>query len=364
MRGGVAVILAAAAAIVIGTGGCTVPTTSDDAALPALPSPSAWPEELPVSTLHPPPPLPAPPVTAAQQPPPPTPRSSVPVPATSGPLPSDIGARIDAAREAAGSRGADIAVALLDRVTGDRFGTADTDLVETASVAKLFIADAMLHDDAAVSDEDETLLTRMLEDSDDDAANTLWRRHGGSAIVDAVADRYHLSETRPPWDDNWWNTETTAADLVDYYAELLDGRGGLDADATAEILGRLRRSSPVAADGYDQRFGIPSALSAQPDGDVAVKQGWMCCTGDRWVHVSTAAVGPDARYVLVVASHEIVDYADDTDRWEWDRDHGDEPYLVLPDTSLESAADDASAAHARDTMTDVVRIMFPEGKIG
>ncbi|MGW0045245.1 hypothetical protein [Rhodococcus sp. NPDC003348] len=355
--------IALAAAIALGACGCTVPTESEQATLPARPDAPTWQAEQQVPTLHDPPPVPAPPASSATAaPPPPMAATWTPVPRASGPLPADIEARIGAATAAASARGADTSVTLLDRVTGDRFGTAETDVVETASVAKLFIADEMLHEDASISEEDEDLLVRMLERSDDDAANSLWLRYGGSAIVDAVADRYQLPDTRPPWDGNWWNTETNTADLVDYYAEFLDGGGGLAPDATAEILGHLRRSTPVAADGYDQRFGIPEALGAQQDGDVAVKQGWMCCTAGRWVHVSTAVVGPDSRYVLVVAAHENVDYADATDRGA---DGGaQEAYPTLPDTSLDSAADDASAAHARETMTLVVRTLFPEGRIG
>ena len=72
--------------------------------------------------------------------------------------------------------------------------------------------------------EEHDLIGRMLERSDDDAANTLWNEYGGPEIVEDVVGRYHLTATTTPYDDNWWNTETTPADLVDYYAGLLDGR--------------------------------------------------------------------------------------------------------------------------------------------
>ncbi len=302
---------------------------------------------------------------------PPVPSTSGAVPAASGSPPTDLTARIAAARDAAAARGADVTLALLDRATGRRYGAAETDTIETASVAKLFIADAVLRG-GEVSDSDRELLARMLERSDDDAANELWNARGGDALIDDVADRYGLGATTAPWDGNWWNTETTADDLADWYAGLLDGRGGLDPDAADAILGHLRAAGPYAADGYDQRFGVRDALPAQPVDEIAAKQGWMCCSAGRWVHLSTAVVGPDARYVVIVTSREIVDYGDADDHWAVRRLDGDDPGTDtvidpgprLPDTSVDSAADDASAVHARRTVTDVVRILFPEGRIG
>ncbi|WP_152447826.1 hypothetical protein [Rhodococcus triatomae] len=290
-----------------------------------------------------------------------------PAATTSGPLPADLADRVTAARAAAAARGADVAVSLLDRTTGDRIVADGGVLVETASVAKVFIADAVLHESSAPSAPDLELVTRMLERSDDDAASALWFEYGGSAIVDAVVARYGLHATTAPWDDNWWNTTTTPDDLVDYYAGLLSGAGGLSGGAATEILAHLRAATPTAADGYDQWFGIPDALDFEV-GDVAFKQGWMCCVAGRWVHLSTAVVGPDSRYVLVVVSHETVTYESATrattvaDLGAGSDDAGWNS--ILPDTSLDTAVDDASAAHARETLTEVVRIMFPEGRIG
>jgi len=76
---------------------------------------------------------------------------------------------------------------------------------------------------------------------------------------------------------------------------------------------------------YPQRFGIPDGLFAEP---VAVKQGWMCCIGSDWMHLSTGVVGLDRRYVMVIGS-------------------------MQPATS-----DDA-----RDTITQAVKTMFPGGRI-
>ncbi|QCQ90623.1 serine hydrolase [Rhodococcus sp. SGAir0479] len=265
--------------------------------------------------------------------------------------PVGLADRIARAATDAGDRGADVAIALFDRRDGRYESFADTASFATASVAKLFIADDLFYRETtaalALTADEHTLVARMLEDSDDDAANELWDEYGTSELVDDVAFRYEMLDTSAPYDDHWWNTTTTAHDLVGYYAAVLDGRGGLDAAHRDELVGYLRRSHPVAADGYDQSFGIPAGLSGETA--IAVKQGWMCCVDDRWMHLSTGVIGPDDRYVLVVASREDLDYGG-----------GDTDY---PDTSLTAAVDDVSAAHARETVTDVVRTVFPERRI-
>ena len=86
-------------------------------------------------------------------------------------------------------------------------------------------------------------------------------------------------------------------DLVRYYDMMLAGTGGLPPEQANIILSNLAASTPTAPDGmvpggvYPQRFGIPEGLSAEP---VAVKQGWMCCIGSDWMHLSTGVIGPTA----------------------------------------------------------------------
>jgi hypothetical protein len=199
-----------------------------------------------------------------------------------------------------------------------------------ASVAKLFIADDLLLQEAKgqtqLTPDDRQTLDVMLRSSDDDAANTFWNRSGGSAIITRVAARYGLKSTTTPYDGKWWNTMSTAADLVRYYDMLLDGSGGLPPERASIILSNLAQSTPTGIDGYPQRFGIPDGLFAEP---VAVKQGWMCCwNGGNWMHMSTGVIGPDRRYVMVIGSMQAVD-----------------------------------DATARQTITQAVKTMFPGGSI-
>jgi len=231
--------------------------------------------------------------------------------------------------------GADITALVLDRNTGQMVSNGNSTSMAIASVVKLFIADDLLlqvsKGQTRLSPEDRVNFDRMLRQSDDSAAEVFWNRSGGDAIVTRVAARYGLTSTRPPNDGRWWNTISTAADLVRYYDMMMSGTGGLPPEQANVILANLAQSAPMALDGtqpggvYPQRFGIPDGLFAEP---VAVKQGWMCCIGSDWMHLSTGVIGLDRRYVMVIGSMQA-----------------------------------ASSTNARDTITAAVKTMFPDGRI-
>lgn len=260
-------------------------------------------------------------------------------------------ARIPEAVQSAAGRGAEVDFALLDRETGNYFSSGDTEQTETASVSKLFIADDVLRGaeiaQVPVADDDLESMRTMLKSSDDFAANYLWDKYGGNDIVTRVSQRYGLTATNPPWDGLWWNTTTTAADIVAYYTRLLDGQGGLSPASIATMIGLLRESTPVATDGYHQHFGIVDGLPSEAVH--AVKQGWMCCIADRWIHLSTGTIGVDNRYVVALISREEIHYENDMEHY--------------PDTAVVDVTDDSSAQHARDTLTGFVTMLFPDGRI-
>ncbi len=238
-------------------------------------------------------------------------------------------ARIRQAIDEAAAAGATLSVAVLDRKTHELVSNGNSQIIGTASVAKLFIADDLLLAESqgrtTLSPEDRQALDVMLQSSDDGAAEKFWGQGGGDAIISQVAARYGLSSTTPPSDGRWWNTMSSLTDLVRYYDMLLEGSGGLPAERGTIIVNDLARSTPTGIDGYPQRFGIPDGLFAEP---VAVKQGWMCCIGSDWVHLSTGVIGPDHRYVMVVQSLQ--------------------------------SSDDATA---RQTITQAVKTIFPSGRI-
>ena len=236
----------------------------------------------------------------------------------------------------ASKTGADITVAILDRNTAQLVTNGSNSTIAIASVVKLFIADDLLlqvsKGQTQLSPDDRKSLDVMLRSSDDSAAEVFWNRSGGSAIINRVVARYGLGATRPPGNGRWFNTISTATDLVRYYDMLLAGSGGLPPEQASVILSNLAASTPTAPDGmmpggiYPQRFGIPDGLYAEP---VAVKQGWMCCIGADWMHLSTGVIGPDRRYVMVISSMQPT----------------------------------GSDAVARETITNAVKTIFPGGHI-
>lgn len=237
--------------------------------------------------------------------------------------------RTEQATADAAAQGADITSVVLDRSTGFQVTNGNDRSIAIASVVKLFIADDMLLRGPPLSPDDMKMFQSMLRSSDDSAAQVFWDRNGGSAIVTRVAARYGLTGTRP--NGLWFNTLSTAADLVRYYDMMLSGAGGLPMAKADMIVDNLAQSTPTGIDGmmpggvYPQRFGIPEGLYAEP---VAVKQGWMCCIGSDWMHLSTGIIGRDHRYVMAIASDQS-----------------------------------ATADAARETITQAVKTMFPGGRI-
>ena len=238
-----------------------------------------------------------------------------------------LAARMQEATDDAAKVGANISVAVLDRISHQLITNGNTRPIATASVAKLFIADDLLlrKPEGGLSADDRASLDSMLRASDDGAAETFWNQNGGNAIITRVAGRYGLAGTTPPSNGAWWNTISTAPDLARYYDMLLNGSGGLPPAQASIIMNNLALSTPSGLDGYPQRFGIPEGLYDEP---VAVKQGWMCCIGNNWMHLSTGVVGADRRYIVVIESLQ--------------------------------PSDDATA---RTTITEAVKTIFPGGRI-
>ncbi|MEU0493996.1 serine hydrolase [Mycobacterium sp. NPDC006124] len=241
-----------------------------------------------------------------------------------------LDARVRQATADAAAVGADIETVVMDRDTGQIVSNGSNAPFPIASVVKLFIADDLLKQVAdgktQLSDADRKSLDVMLRSSDDTAAQNFWDRDGGNAIIGRVVARYGLTSTVAPYNGHWDVTQSTASDLVRYYAMLLDGTGGLPPEQATVIMANLAQSTPTGTDGYPQRFGIPEGLYAET---VAVKQGWFCCwSGSNQLHVSTGAIGPDRRYLMAISS-----------------------------------LDPTSAATARANITQAVKTMFPGGKI-
>jgi hypothetical protein len=167
----------------------------------------------------------------------------------------------------------------------------------TASLVKLFLAEGVLRrartGEETLTADDLGRLQRMIARSDDAAASAVWVRFGGPDLVRDVAARYGLTRTAPPRvPGEWGEATTTARDLARFLALLPVVPHPDDA---ATLTRWMQEATPVAADGFDQRFGAFGTLPGTP----AVKQGWMCCVGGQR-HLHSVAV-QDGRVVVLLS---------------------------------------------------------------
>jgi hypothetical protein len=192
---------------------------------------------------------------------------------------------------------AQVGFAVFDRHRGTELASYNADQqFASMSLVKLLIALDVLASDNWVLPNGATQqkLRRMLADSNDGIASTMWAANGGPAIVTRMASLLGLTGTQPPENPGrWGNTLITAQDVVTVYRYITDE---LPSPSRDVLLAALAAAPPIAADGFDQYFGIPDGM---PNTTWAVKQGWGT-SGSKAVMTSTGLVGTDFRYVVVV----------------------------------------------------------------
>jgi hypothetical protein len=212
-------------------------------------------------------------------------------------------AAVDAAQaRAAGST--QLAVAVLDRRTGELAvnGRGDEPYY-TASLSKLVVIVDVLDrrrlDGLTVTDADLALIERALGPSDDSAMSALWERFDGAGAPARVSARLGLEGTSAPRrTGQWGEVEVTAADYVKLWRYVLDEMPAADRDL---LITDMEAAPPVATDGFDQAFGLlaPEVRGSGGPGAVA-KQGWMCCFSGQYYLHSAGALGADRRFVMAL----------------------------------------------------------------
>ena len=216
--------------------------------------------------------------------------------APASPVPPAVSAsaQLDALLAAVPTR---VSVAATNLATGATFGYFDDRRFPTASVVKVDIAAALLlqaqDDGQALSAGTDELVIAMIEQSDNDAADELWSRIGGSAGLAAADLRLGLTQTTPGPDGLWGLTTTSAADQLRLLVELTSEQSPLAAPARAYLL-RL-----MGAVEEDQAWGVSAA--ARPGDRLAVKNGWLPLDGDdgNWVVDSIGQLGGVGGTLLV-----------------------------------------------------------------
>jgi len=183
-----------------------------------------------------------------------------------------------AAAYAAGRAGTVLA-AVYDVSTGQSWRLGDGPAQAAASVVKLDILETLLarQDGGALSPGDQSLSQSMIEDSDNDAATSLWDEAGGAAGIGVYNDQAGLSGTTPsacvtcagfPW-PGWGLTTTVPYDQLTLLKQLVvPGPRPLLSPAQRDYaLSLMENVAP------GQRWGISGGVPAGVT--VALKNGWL-----------------------------------------------------------------------------------------
>jgi Beta-lactamase enzyme family len=209
-----------------------------------------------------------------------------------------------AAASYAASRGDSVLAAVFDVRTGQSWRLGDGPPQAEASVVKLDILETLLaqRGGASLPPGDQGLAQAMIEDSDNDAATSLWDQAGGAAGLTAYNDRAGLTGTSPSpcvtcagfaW-PGWGLTTTVPEDQLTLLKQLVaPGRSLLPAAARSYALSLMERVTP------GQRWGVSGGVPAGVT--VALKNGWLPLNSadTDWQVNSVGWISGDGRDYLV-----------------------------------------------------------------
>ena len=179
-----------------------------------------------------------------------------------------------------------------------------------ASVVKLDVLETLLSergqgDGTGLSASEQTLADQMIEDSDNDAATSLWYAVGGAARIRSFNARAGLTGTTPSscvvcpgfaW-PGWGLTTTTADDQIALLRQLATPGSVLTKAAREYAVSLMRDVTP------SQRWGVSGGVPAQVA--VALKDGWLPLRGtasDWQVNSIGWVSGGGRNYLMAVLS--------------------------------------------------------------
>ncbi|MEV4111995.1 serine hydrolase [Nonomuraea sp. NPDC049695] len=198
-----------------------------------------------------------------------------------------------------GKRPGRIVYAALDLVTGVSLGRGEHEHdIITASGAKVdILAALLLRGTGELDDGERDLAIRMITESDNSAADTLWSRVGSS--MSEFYDRMGLRETTPGPGIYWGGTTTSPADRIRLMKLLVKGGKGMTAPDRRLVLDLMSRVQK------DQSWGVSAA--ARRGDRVALKNGWTPrpFASNTWAITSYGRiVGPGRDLLLSVQTDE------------------------------------------------------------
>lgn len=188
-------------------------------------------------------------------------------------------------------------IAAFEPTSGDRLDFGQADGMIDASISKLNILECLLltHEDAKtpIDADTDSVATSMIENSDNDAGQSLWDSLGTVQTITSLNARLGLTHTVPDPTGYYGLSTTGAPDQLALLDNLVRADGPLDPPSQAYALNLLHN---VEA---DQRWGTPSV--ADPGTTSAVKNGWLAVDADNdlWEVNSDGILTVDGRQLLI-----------------------------------------------------------------
>lgn len=177
------------------------------------------------------------------------------------------------------TRAGTVLAAVYDIGTGQTWRLGQGQPQYEASVVKLDVLETLLaereSDRAALSVSDRLLTRRMIEDSDNDAATSLWYEVGGPAKIRLFNTAAGLADTSPsscvdcpgfPW-PGWGLSTTTPTDQLALLRKLIEPNALLTSAERGYALSLMENVTP------SQRWGVSGGVP--PQITVALKNGWL-----------------------------------------------------------------------------------------
>ena len=224
-----------------------------------------------------------------------------------------------AATDYLSTRSGDITAAVYDVSTGQTWTLKPGDAQATASIVKVDVMAALLAQATStgqpLSASDQSLMTTMIEESDNDSATSLWNAVGGPSALSAFNGTIGMTQTTPSscltcpgfsW-PGWGLTTTTAADQVDLLEHLIAPNAQIGNSERTYALGLMENIDP--SERWGVTGGVPTGVT------VALKNGWVPLSDSLWQINSIGWVDGDGRdYILAVLTdgNPSEDYGIDT----------------------------------------------------
>ncbi len=186
------------------------------------------------------------------------------------------------------------AVATLDLNTGVTASYGADTTFATASIVKVdILAALLLQKDGELTQGQEATAKRMIQNSDNSAATSLWKQIGGARGLSAANQTLGLTSTTPGTKARWGLTTTTVADQL----RLLSAIFTEDSPLTAQSRGYIRTLMGNVAN--DQDWGV-SAADDRGGTAPYVKNGWLPRSGG-WIVNSIGEAEHAGHKLLIVA---------------------------------------------------------------